>query len=229
MAQASTDQIASLYQQAGEAYSQGNFNQSVQIYQQLLSQNGSSVGLCYNLANSYAQLGQQGKAVLFYLRALVLDPSNAEIAANLQLLNKQAGLFPTEDQGIGRMLSFLTIDQWTYLQLLTLALLAILATCRYRGLMTTRLFAAATCVSLICTICAMTAISFQYKKWQGAIVIAPESRLLISPFSGAQAVSELPEGRRVFIDKPHADYFLVTDETGRKGWIPKNAVEKILP
>jgi hypothetical protein len=59
---------------------------------------GYSAASLYNLANAYARAGKPGFAVLNYERARLLDPTDADIDANLRQVRTAAGI-PPESRG----------------------------------------------------------------------------------------------------------------------------------
>lgn len=68
---------------ADALYNDGNYSQAAEAYLSVAEVDGVSPGLYYNIANSFAQTGDMGKAILYYSRAKRLDPSNKEIRNNL--------------------------------------------------------------------------------------------------------------------------------------------------
>lgn len=69
------------------AYTTDDFGEAAQIYTQAIKKYGTSATLWYNLGNCHYRLGQLGRAVLDYERALRLDPANQDIRDNLELVN----------------------------------------------------------------------------------------------------------------------------------------------
>lgn len=72
--------------EADSAYSKGEYAQAVECYKNIGSKNGWSSQLYYNLGNAYARSGDYGNALLNYLRALRLDPSNSQAANNVKYI-----------------------------------------------------------------------------------------------------------------------------------------------
>ncbi len=68
---------------ATKLYESGDYSQAAEAYKSIADVDGASPALYYNLANSYAQSGDLGNAILYYSRANRLDPSNKEIKNNL--------------------------------------------------------------------------------------------------------------------------------------------------
>ena len=66
----------SLIEQADSAYMNDDFAKAADLYLEAESQEGSSSDLYYNIGNCYYRQNKLGKAILYYERALRLDPSN---------------------------------------------------------------------------------------------------------------------------------------------------------
>jgi hypothetical protein len=70
------------YSSALEAYEKGQFDDAVAGFSSL-AQKAKSPTLFYNLGNALWRQGKQGEAILWYRRALLLDPSFTEAKQNL--------------------------------------------------------------------------------------------------------------------------------------------------
>lgn len=66
------------------AYMKNDYTSAIQIYEALLNK-GEAADVYYNLGNSYYKAGDIAKAILNYERALLLQPANADIRANLEV------------------------------------------------------------------------------------------------------------------------------------------------
>lgn len=75
-----------LISKADSAYNIDNYEEALQLYLQA-AQNGADDNLLYNIGNSYYRLNQLGKAVLYYERALKLNPTNNDAKQNLEFVN----------------------------------------------------------------------------------------------------------------------------------------------
>ena len=67
----------SLADKALKSYSQDQYSEAVDIYNEILAGGEVSSDLYYNLGNAYYKSGFPAKAILCYERALLLDPNNA--------------------------------------------------------------------------------------------------------------------------------------------------------
>lgn len=218
----------SRFQKANAAYSRNDFQSAISIYEELLQKDGYSAGVLFNLANSYAAAGRIGKAILNYERALKLDPNDSDIIGNLQLVRTAKGLFTRDATFTERVLHLLSMNQWTALAGLgVVALTAILVlSIRLRFTAMTLTLLSLCCLAMAA---AGTVNTLALRQgWSGGVVTS-DSRLQISPFAGAATAGNIQEGRVVYPKKEHGDYIFVEDETGRQGWLPKSAVEPVVP
>lgn len=75
---------ADLIQKADSAYLADDYALATTLYLDAEKELGSSSALLYNIGNSYYRSGEIGKAILYYKRALKLDPTNSDARQNLQ-------------------------------------------------------------------------------------------------------------------------------------------------
>ncbi len=207
------------FEQGVMAYETGEYQRAIETFE-MLSENGVSAALLYNLANSYAQLDQTGMAILNYKRASYLNPGDSDIQGNLEFLRKEKGLFQEEENLTQHFVGLLGINQWTILaaggfvcfaivSLLPLTLLHLQAGSR-------RMWAV---LCLLLSIIAGVGMYGRYLHYQDGVVVAPDARLQVSPFVSAASTGTIQEGRLLTPLKAHNNYVLVKDETGRSGWL----------
>ncbi|MCQ2265453.1 MAG: tetratricopeptide repeat protein [Bacteroidales bacterium] len=78
-----------LMKKGNEAYQNGKYELAVQCYQEIVSHGNEGAVLYYNLGNAYFKAKQTPEAILWYERALRLDPSNEDIKHNIAYANLQ--------------------------------------------------------------------------------------------------------------------------------------------
>lgn len=81
-----------LVTRANAAYEKDDFNQAIKLYEEAAAADGTSSELYYNMGNTYYRLGNMGKAILYYERSLMLDPSNDDARTNLDFVNDKIQL-----------------------------------------------------------------------------------------------------------------------------------------
>lgn len=224
---AAVEPAGSLLEKGNEAYSRKAYDEAIDLYNQIITQYGFSAPVLYNIANSYAQKGEVGSAILHYKRAAVLAPSDSDIRGNLEKVRKESGLFQQEPVGADRIFKFLTINQWAITGLLGLSVLAFfsLATTRTQFAKATNYTIYITCLLLIFG--SGAGVLIRYHEMNPSVVISKDAKIRISPFDSASSIGSIREGRLTYPQKSHGKYIFVEDEIGRKGWIAKQAVESV--
>ena len=119
-----------LADQANAAYQRDDFNSALSLYEQAAKEDGTSSLLYYNMGNTHYRLGNMGKAVLYYERALLLDPSNDDARTNLEFVNDKLQL--KIDRGssfvsdtIGGFVRSIASDTWAHLGIASFILLLV--------------------------------------------------------------------------------------------------------
>jgi tetratricopeptide (TPR) repeat protein len=214
--------------EANRAYEAGEWNKAIRIYENMVADLGLSASLCYNLANSYARNGQTGKAVLEYERGLLLAPGDGDIRTNLERLRKDKGLAQEETSFLQKVGTLLGLNQWAMLAAILLMGLALFHIATLRFVVSARISTSLTGGFLLLLATCFFGVAIQYRNWQQAVIIVPDTPLLISPFEGAGTTGVIiEEGRLIRIVKRHDHYALIKDEKGRRGWISGPSFESI--
>lgn len=73
------------WQNANQAYSQGHYAQAIEMYHAIEKQGKVNADLYYNIGNTYFRLKRVGEAILYYERALKLNPRHRDARYNLEI------------------------------------------------------------------------------------------------------------------------------------------------
>lgn len=119
-----------LVQKAGQAYGTEHYNKALELYLKAEKEQGTSSQLCYNIANTYYRLKDVPHAILYYERALILDPANGDARFNLDFVREKAAI--DEDNGdtyfstrIAAAASSLSSNTWATVGVITFVLMLI--------------------------------------------------------------------------------------------------------
>ena len=219
------------FSQGNKAYVEGNYEAALSCYRQVMEMEGISASLLYNMANAYYHMKDAGNAMLYYERALYLDPGNADIQANLRMARKDFGLVEREPGKWERFFQFFSLNGWTWMAsgaLVVFALIFLLRGVASR-LRLSRLLKTASAVALCLFVLSGTGIALQYEKMDCGIVTAKGASLLVSPFDTSSKSNAIKDGRIVRIAKTYKDYLLVEESNGKSGWIAKQSVKTVVP
>lgn len=96
----------SIMKKANEHFIAGDYNKSIELYEELVSNGFNVASLNYNLANAYYRTGKIGLAILYYERAKQIDPSDEDINHNLNFVRLQ-----TKDK-IEKLPEFFLFEWW---------------------------------------------------------------------------------------------------------------------
>ena len=229
----------SLWNAGVEAYTNGDYASALKDWQDVQATGLMSKELYYNLGNAYFKDGQIAPAVLWYERALRLDPSDDDVRYNLEYaraltqdrIDEVPELFFKQ---WGRAICYLLpSNAWAVIGLIFLAITVTLVLLFLLGSTPGRrkmgFFAA------IVT-CLIALLGWQFAQWQRqeaqrqdlAIVMRPVSSVKSSPSpSGAKDLFILHEGTRVRILDNVSGYSQIEIADGRQGWIPVGEIEVI--
>lgn len=220
---------------ADSLYMQGEYAKAAEAYSAIAQVDGDSPELLFNLANSYAQIGDLGSAILYYSRANRLAPTNKEIKNNLnyfaskvedsnraELRGKKTSVAPDHStffQSVNRFIcAEFPRNMWAYIAvvsfLLLIAQIAIYLFCSDVRLRKFGFFGGigSFFVSLICVIFSFMSASY-YDSGDKAVLMAYKTELLLEPSSDSKAASNLLcQGTRLDIIAEE------TDIEGRPTW-----------
>ncbi|MBQ9410671.1 MAG: BatD family protein, partial [Bacteroidales bacterium] len=229
----------SLWRSGVEAYSAGDYAAALQDWEDVRSTGLMSKELYYNLGNAYFKTGEIAPAILWYERALRLDPSDADIRYNLDyaraLTQDRIDEVPEIffEQWGHAMCYLLPSNAWAVIGLVGFALFVACVLLFLLGSTSGRrrlgFF-----VGLAFLLVAI--LGWDFAQWQRtealrqdqAIVMRPVTSVKSSPAAeGAKDLFILHEGTRVRILDNVGGFSQIEIADGRQGWIPSPDIEVI--
>jgi tetratricopeptide (TPR) repeat protein len=214
---------------ANRAFAEGHYHAATLGFQSVLNQNGYSASVLFDLGNSYFQEGDFAHAILAYKRAQWLSPNDPDIAANLRVAQKRAGLSETEPRWNERITEAMSSNSWAWVGSCALILFCL-------SLLGSRIwplrgpsFFWLSAVSVLALLTALFAVVFSFGKLREAVVIDKNVTALISPFPSAQVLFSPSSGETLTVQKTYNGFYLVKDSTGRSGWISQSQLTLLIP
>ncbi len=87
--QASSQSNDELAVKAGKAYQAGQYPVAIRLYEKIISSGFESAALYYNLGNAYFRNNEIPSAILFYEKALKINPNQPDIRHNISIANSR--------------------------------------------------------------------------------------------------------------------------------------------
>lgn len=233
-----------LTDKAAKAYDQELYTEALKLYQQAELAEGTSSALCCNIGDTYYRLKDTGHAIIYYERALLLDPGNGDARFNLDFVRQKSGIGDEAGSSIlsiwaGKVVSWFSSNMWATIGIVSF-LLCLVAVCIYVFMshVTWRkvgFFGAIVLllVSILANICAFVNYN-RAVNHDTAIVMAQPATLSTAPRTPkdkSEIAFELGLGRKVeLIDSVRVknDLWLnVSTSDNRSAWINASDVEII--
>jgi tetratricopeptide (TPR) repeat protein len=218
---------------AGDAYLAGDFETALRGWEALAAEGLTGPSLHLNLGNARLRAGRRGAAIASYLRALRLDPGDADARHNLELARSAnvdrlvgaagpsllARVAARTRDGVAAAL--FALPWWL--------LWAALSARRLAGRRTRAWLAAA---AGLCTLAAILGGAVLLardaeQRQASAVLIAPTSGLREGPEEALRPTTTLHEGTEVTVLEVRGAAVRVRLANGLEGWLPARELEPI--
>lgn len=228
----------SLFSEANTLFQHEKYEEAIQEYLNIIDAGYESAEIYFNTGNAYFRSNKLGKARLFYERALLLDPSDEDIQANLEytesLLTDRFEEVP--ELFIKRWYRSLTdslnSNGWLILSLVFFGIFLIAASA-YIFLASLRIkklgfyggivFFALTLLSFI-----FSSRQYNYQKDPETAIVMEGSLVVKSaPRESGKDLFILHEGTKVWLENYLDEWVEVRITDGRQGWVRISAIEEI--
>jgi tetratricopeptide (TPR) repeat protein len=226
---------ADTFEKGNRAYAAGKYDEALSWYEKAEKEKGVSTALLYNQGNTYYHKKEIGKCILSYERALLLEPQNADIRANLNIAQKDYGLYDPPPPWWQKAVAAMSLSQWTWLASGTLTAFSLLLLLRgiaiagNRGdAWHVRFFHMTSLCCAALFFVAVWGVALGLHDADRAVVLQQDARLLVSPFDTAAPSASLQEGRSVTVKNAHNNYVLIQDSLGNRGWVEKSALAPLV-
>ena len=230
--------IDSLYAKGNQLYSDGNFEEAVQTWEELTESGYIAAAIYYNLGNAYFKSNKIAPAILNYERAKILAPHNKDINYNLELARTYVVDKIDELTEVFYLRWYKNIVQRFSSN--TWAIITIIAFVIFLILFSVYLYAksylskkVAFWLSILLLFIWLCAFAFF---WSGnklvtehnkAIVFSPSVTVLSSPDESGTELFLIHEGTKVTIVDELNEWTEILLSSGTKGWLLNSSIEKI--
>lgn len=233
-----TFSFATTMEQGIAAYQETNYNKAIELFTQVLTEEGHNAEAYYNLASAYYKNGNIGPAVLNFHRAYRIDPSDGDTRFNLQFLSTQITDKIDEtpqlfiSKWLGAISHWFNLPTWRWLSALFLLLLmgGVFFYLRGRSITARRIgFYVGLCslfLAIIVNIMAYRSYHFTHENRE-AILMSSIITIKSSPDASGKDIAVVHEGLKVETLQNLSGYTEVKLPDGTIGWIPMDSYELI--
>ena len=222
--------------QANKFYSEGEYQKAISIYNEIIASGVKAGNIYYNLGNAYFKLGERGKAILNYERALKLIPRDEDLCSNLKFVRSTLEEAQPKnnlrwfEKAYVSFRNIMPVNIWAALLFVNYLILFIII---ILSIFITRFRKVARGLALSWFILTVLSFGFMMGKRRDAelnkegVIVAEEAEVRYSPsFSGVVAF-KLHEGMKVSIIRREGDWYQIRLSRDKSGWAEKGTIEAI--
>ena len=224
---------------ADSAYIQGDYLTAIDLYQEVLRNEGVSATLCMNVGNSYFKLDEIAQAILWYERAYLLDPSDDDVKFNLELARTRTvdKVTPKNQLFIvvwfRNLVAALDINTWAALTLLFFFVAALMAGV---FLLSRKVSLKKISFAFSLFFFVFSILSFIFASTQRSNIVNRDTAIIVSPSVTVKSTPSdsgtdlfiIHEGRKVdILDSSMKEWVEIRLEDGNTGWVLRKVMEII--
>jgi len=228
----------SLFNQANTLYQQKQYNQAIELYQNIINNNEHAWEIYYNLANAYYKTNKNTLAIYYYEKALLLYPNNSDIKNNLTLANlrktDKIEEMPTPFyiQWKTAIVQLLSMDGWARMSVLTIAITIILGLVFLltKQIVIKKISFYFGIVMFIFSVASLTIAQHKYmaiKQPTTAIIFNPTVQIKSTPDAAGIDLFILHEGTKVYLIETVNNWYRIRISDGNDGWIEAEKIMKV--
>ena len=228
----------SLYQKANSFYQKGEYETALNVYRDIVDTGFESSDLYYNMGNAAYRSNSIGYAVLYYEKALKLDPSHEDALHNLGFISRyRVDTFEQVPELFFRswtdaFVKSLSEQVWS---ILAIILFSIILVNLLIYLFSHRLFIKKTgfvtaVVGMVLFIISLSSALAQHRniiRPDAGIILSPSVVVKSSPSDTGTELFILHEGTRVRVNEEVSGWRNIRVIDGREGWIQTIDFESI--
>lgn len=232
------DNFENTVQKANSAYNQGLYDSAIIMYEEVIEAEMESSVLYYNLANAYFKNSNIPKSILYYEKAIKLDPNDEDLLYNLNVANamivdkieKVPTMFYKNwwnyfyNMFSANIWTLISISIWiTFLVLFSIFILS-------RELVLKKLSFYLAVLFFIGSLASFGLASQKYyytRENKEAIIFTPTITVKSSPTMGSVDLFVVHEGTKVSIIDNVENWYKIKIQDGSIGWLPAETMEMI--
>jgi len=223
---------------ANKAYADGFYANAAELYKSIITAGYESVDLYYNLGNACYKQNDFTSSILYYEKALKLDPGNEDVNFNLKIANTKITdkIEPIPElfykRWYKKMIESFSVDKWSKfgLAFLCLGLVAGLFYIVSRNLLIRK---AGFWLGIFFVFVSLFSFLFAWQSYDDimhrkeAIIFTPTVTIKSSPDEKSIDLFVLHEGAKVELIDNIGTWYEIRIANGSVGWLIASSVEKI--
>jgi len=228
----------SLYLRANELYQEGEYEMALNVYREITGEGVESPGLYYNMGNAAYRSNSIGYAILYFEKALKLDPSHDDASHNLEFVSRYRldtfeqvpELFLTSWSRV--LVRSLSESTWSILALILFVVFlgSILIYLFSQRLPLKKMGFIIALFGLLLFVISLSSALSSHKNIiqpEAGIILSPSVVVRSSPSDSGTELFILHEGTKVKINEEVSEWHNIRVIDGREGWIGSADFESI--
>ena len=224
------------FEQANTLYQESNYDSAIVVYNRIIDDGVESAPLFFNLGNAYFKNGDLGHSILFYMRALRLEPGDDDIRANLEFARsftrvqmEGVALNPVNSL-MAEIVAPYRLNTLAWVSSAFFIILVLLLALRFGYGYRSSLMRTGIVLSLILLVVCSMITTFKYRHdylTRRAVLVAEECPVFGGPSEEMDVELQGAPGLTVEILDESGDWYNVLFENSRRGWIRKDLVAEV--
>lgn len=226
------------FKQANQLYDQELYHDAIEIYEGIVQKGAIDASLYFNLANAYYRTDAIAPSILYYEKALKLDPNNEKYEHNLVLANQRKidKIEPLPEFWLSSNFNSISgsyhSDTWAMIMHISL-IIALFGFASYIFINKVKMKKISLLISSLCIIISIIIYilgDHQYEKdayAEHAIVYDQNVYVKSAPSEKSNDVFILHEGTKLKILDEVNDWINIKIADGKSGWIPSSSIVEI--
>ena len=223
---------------ADSAYARADYENAIKLYSKVAEQN-PTCDVCYNLGCAYYRADDMAHSVLWFERALKLEPSNRDVLFNLEMARTKTvdKIIPQHEfilfTYFKAMTNWFSLRIWTIVALMSFILMLVSLLFFFASdsiSLRKSAFSSAILlllVTILSNVCAVQQRKFKQTHSSG-IITSPAVTVKSTPADNGNDLFVLHEGSKVeILDGSLKEWCEVSIADGKQGWIPKKSFDLI--
>jgi len=223
-----------IFSEANEYYNNSRYLESIQLYENILSEGWESDNLYFNLGNSYFRQNQIGQSIWAYNKALKMDPRNEDLIKNLSIVEariKDRVILPDEFYLVklyGKFKSRYILREWLLIgSVIVLLTVVSFLLSEFNVMNKLKAFRVIKILMLLTIIVHIVILDkfFDDSNHKIGIIIDNEVKAYSGPFYGDNSILfNINQGTEVMIKQYQKNWTEITLLDGKRAWVISNKI-----